>query len=438
MHSRNLATIFVLTLATGFIGCASAPPTVPDISSTANPATEIDKTQQMINEARDRQIDVLSPTNFSKAEDSLKSAIKKRDAGKSNADIIEQVAYSRGYLKEALAKSEIATMQMKDIQDARRGALNAKANESLPKEWASTGKELESVTKDIEKGNIKPAEKKGPDIVAKYRKLEKDAVMKMALGKADDNIKIAEKDNAKKVAPKSYELTTMKYDNAAKIIAANPRNSAAINKAAADATAESVHLVDIVGKVKQGNTEDLVLQAERQQRAITSLSRENRSTEHELNQMERQQAELKQSQALINQAAAIRRQFKPNEAEVFPEGGRVTIRLKALQFPVNQATLGPRNQELLEKVNEAISQAGPSKVIVERHTDSTGSAEKNMTLSERRAKSVQDYLVANGAVTLDNVESVGLGATKPVSDNKTSAGRAQNRRIDIIVEPIQR
>lgn len=438
MHSRNLAAIFVLALATGFIGCASAPPTVPDISSTANPATEIDKTQQMLTEAKDRQIDVLSPTNFSKAEDSLQSAIKKRDAGKDNADILEQVAYSRGYLKEALAKSQIATMQMKDIQDARRGALNAKANESLPKEWASAGKDLESVTKDIEKGNLKPAEKKGPDIVAQYRKLEKDSVMKTALGKADDNIKLAEKDNAKKIAPKSYNMTTMKYDNAAKIIAADPRNASAINKAASDATTESVHLVDVVGKVKQGNTEDLVLQSEQQQKAISSLRRENKSNEHELTQMEKQQAELKQSQALINQAASIRREFKPNEAEVFTEGGRVTVRLKALQFPVNQATLGPKNQALMQKVNEAISQAGPSKITVEGHTDSTGSAEKNMTLSEQRAKSVQDYLVANGATSLDNIESVGLGATKPVSDNKTSAGRAQNRRIDIIVEPIQR
>ncbi|MDG0816011.1 OmpA family protein [Bdellovibrio svalbardensis] len=436
MFSRQIPAILVLAFATGFIGCASTPPTVTPISSTANPATEIQRTQAMINEARERQIDVLSPTNFNKAEDALKKAISKKEAGKSSEDVLEQLAYAQSWLRDGVNKSQLATMQMPEIEDARRGALNARANELLPKEWAKTGKQLEAATKALEKGSLKTVDKKGADIVAEYRKLERDAVAKAVLGRADENIKFAEKDKAEKIAPRTYNAATMRYDNARKIIDANPRNTEVINQAAADATRESMHLLEVTSKVKAGNTEELVLQAERQQRAIVNLKKENNAAESELNEMARQQQELARSQALVTQAASIRRQFKPNEAEVFTQNGRVMVRLKAIQFPPNQATLGPKNQAMMKKVNEAIEQVGPAKVIVQGHTDSTGNPNRNMTLSEQRAKSVQDYLVANGAVTLDNVESVGVGSAKPVSDNKTASGRAKNRRIDIIVEPL--
>lgn len=438
MFPQKIAGLLVLVLATGFIGCASTPPNATPIAMTANPTNEIEKTQSMINEARERQVDVLSPTNFTKAEEALNKAISKKSSGKSNEDILEQISYSRAYLKEAADKTQLALTQLPGIQDARRGAMVAGANEAYPRDWNRIGKELESVTKSIEKGNLKPSDKKASDIITEYKKLEVDAVTKRALGQADNNLKIAEKNKAQKIAPKTYTAATMKYENAAKIIAANPRNSVAINKASQDATRESLHLVEVMNKVKQGNTEDLVLQSEKQQRAISSLRKENNQTEAELNEMARQQAELQRSQMLINQAANIRSQFKPSEAEVFTEKGRVTLRLKSLQFPVNQATLGTKNQALLERVNEAIETTGPARIIVEGHTDSTGNPNRNMTLSERRAKSVQDYLVANGAVTLSNVEAVGLGSTKPVSDNSTASGRAQNRRIEIIIEPLSR
>ncbi|QDK39787.1 hypothetical protein DOE51_12840 [Bdellovibrio sp. NC01] len=425
-------------LATGFIGCASTPPNAIPIAQTANPAAEIEKTQKLINEARERQMDVLSPTNFTKAEQALNKAIDKKSSGKSNEDILEQISYSRTYLKQAADSTQLAIRQLPGIQDARRGAMIAGANEAYPRDWNRVGKELESVTKSIEKGNLSPSDKKSAAIIGEYRQLEIDAVTKRVLSQADNNLKAAEKDKAEKMAPRSYTAATMKYQNAAKIIAANPRNAMAINKASQDATRESLHLVEVMNKVKQGNTEDLVLQSEKQQRAISSLRKENNMNEAEMNEMARQQAELQRSQMLINQAANIRSQFKPSEAEVFTEKGRVTLRLKSLQFPPNQASLGRKNEALLERVNEAIETTGPARVIVEGHTDSTGNPNRNMTLSERRAKSVQDYLVANGAVTLANVEAVGLGSTKPVSDNKTATGRAQNRRIEIIIEPLSR
>jgi outer membrane protein OmpA-like peptidoglycan-associated protein len=69
---------------------------------------------------------------------------------------------------------------------------------------------------------------------------------------------------------------------------------------------------------------------------------------------------------------------------------------------------------------------------IEGHTDSTGSDEINQTLSERRAQTVQNYLVQQG-LPAEAVTAKGFGKTMPVADNSTSAGRQQNRRVEIIV-----
>jgi OOP family OmpA-OmpF porin len=70
---------------------------------------------------------------------------------------------------------------------------------------------------------------------------------------------------------------------------------------------------------------------------------------------------------------------------------------------------------------------------VEGHTDSTGKPEKNMTLSQARAESVRKYLIADG-IPEGQISAVGAGQERPVADNKTSAGRAKNRRVEVILE----
>lgn len=434
-----------MALAIAVAGCAGKPPQYQNIPTTANPTTEIERTDQMLKEAQDRQVDVLSPKNYTDAQKALQKAKDKRDKGKSNEDVLEHVAYSRGWLSEANAKSEIAETSMKEITAARAGALRAGAPALYPKEWKKAGDELEDITAAIEKGNLSPAEKKGNNLTARYHELEVMSVTKANLGIANENIRAAKKDNADRKAPKTYDMATMKYNNAQKLIQADPRNMVAIRRASEDATRESVHLTEVIQKVNAGNTEDLVLMAERQQRTISNLRSEYSSTEQELQQSqeqlqeklsaaEKEKQELAKAQALNAKAAELRKQFKPNEAEVYTENGKLMVRLKALQFPSNQATLGPKNQAILKKVETALSDIEPARITVEGHTDSTGSAERNTVLSEERAKAVGDFLVKNGAVAEERVEAIGMGPDKPISDNKTQRGRAENRRIDLVIE----
>ena len=76
--------------------------------------------------------------------------------------------------------------------------------------------------------------------------------------------------------------------------------------------------------------------------------------------------------------------------------------------------------------------------MVEGHTDTTGSVELNMRLSQARADAVREYLIANQTLTPDRISAVGYGADRPLASNATAAGRAINRRIDILIIPQDR
>jgi outer membrane protein OmpA-like peptidoglycan-associated protein len=69
-------------------------------------------------------------------------------------------------------------------------------------------------------------------------------------------------------------------------------------------------------------------------------------------------------------------------------------------------------------------------ITLEGHTDSVGPESYNLGLSERRAKSVMNYLVRKGTAA-DRLSSAGFGETRPIEDNKTDSGRAANRRVDL-------
>ena len=71
------------------------------------------------------------------------------------------------------------------------------------------------------------------------------------------------------------------------------------------------------------------------------------------------------------------------------------------------------------------------RVSVEGHTDSVGSVAYNQTLSERRAKTVRDYLVSQG-IDASRITTRGFGKSKPIASNDTAEGRAENRRVEII------
>ena len=103
-----------------------------------------------------------------------------------------------------------------------------------------------------------------------------------------------------------------------------------------------------------------------------------------------------------------------------------------VKFQTGSATLTSDGQQQLATVVSAVKACPETKLTVIGHTDNTGTDAINNPLSENRAKSVAAYLVSQG-IPADAVNSQGAGASEPIASNDTEAGRAQNRRTEIMV-----
>ncbi len=110
----------------------------------------------------------------------------------------------------------------------------------------------------------------------------------------------------------------------------------------------------------------------------------------------------------------------------------MVVSLPDILFDTNEATLKTDAKIVIAKLAGILLIMPELNLRVEGHTDSTGSAEYNQSLSEKRAASVRDFLAGQGINSLRMV-SIGYGMTRPVGDNATSQGRAKNRRVEIVI-----
>ncbi len=106
-------------------------------------------------------------------------------------------------------------------------------------------------------------------------------------------------------------------------------------------------------------------------------------------------------------------------------------RLYGILFDTDSARLKPESLPTLDEVVRLLKDEPSWSLVIEGHTDSTSTAAHNQTLSEQRAKSVQDYLTGKGIVA-SRLSAVGFGQSKPVADNATELGRARNRRVELV------
>lgn len=115
------------------------------------------------------------------------------------------------------------------------------------------------------------------------------------------------------------------------------------------------------------------------------------------------------------------------------ERGMVITLNGAVLFVTNQATLLPIARERLQQVADALAENPHGNITIEGYTDSTGAQALNEELSLKRAEAVRGFLVEHG-IDAGRVRAKGYGPARPVADNKTPEGRANNRRVEIVVE----
>ena len=114
------------------------------------------------------------------------------------------------------------------------------------------------------------------------------------------------------------------------------------------------------------------------------------------------------------------------------ERGTIITLAGGIPFKTGKADLQPVAVDRLKIVAEALKGTQRT-ILVEGHTDSTGKPETNMKLSQARADTVRKYLI-DGGIPEGQIRATGAGQDRPVADNKTSAGRAKNRRVEVILE----
>src|ERR1700678_936200 len=141
------------------------------------------------------------------------------------------------------------------------------------------------------------------------------------------------------------------------------------------------------------------------------------------------------AQQATDQTEEMRERLKAQLSQVLQtqETARgLIVNMSDVLFDTAKYTLKPEAREKLAKVSGILLAYPNLKVQVEGYTDKIGSEQYNLTLSQQRGDAVRAYLVSQG-VSADNVTSTGYGLSNPIADNATAAGRAQNRRVNLVV-----
>lgn len=405
-----LNVIMVLSLI--FTGCSSKPKA--DLASTADPRTEIAQLEADLNAARRANVDVLAADEFRQSQKYLDSAKSALADGDRQSDILESLSISKGYMQKAQNISTGRQEQAVGLLEARQKTLAAGAGNhpQLQEELTNLDKDVISIADELGKTSADDLAK----LQQRYITLEAQSVILRELGKAQAVVNGAKKDNAEEKAPLTFKEAEMSMKTAEASIATNVRNPAGYQSSVQKAKKDVTQLANVLRTIN-ANGKDL---AESAAVKMVAQSQSLKSAD----------AQVKIQQAIEN----ARSQFSPTEAEAYQQGENLVIRLKKINFASGRSDLPAQALPLLAKVADVAHGVNASQISVEGHTDSVGDASFNKTLSEQRAVAVASYFKTNG-LGESQIESQGYGFEKPIATNKSKQGRAQNRRVDVIITP---
>lgn len=171
------------------------------------------------------------------------------------------------------------------------------------------------------------------------------------------------------------------------------------------------------------------------QTELNRMRRELESKERERQKLAADVALEREARLAAERKAEAALKSLDEVARVKEESRGIVITLSgSVLFATSKYELLPIAKEKLREVARALLEQGDSTIVVEGHTDSRGSTENNRQLSQRRASEVRGYLVSQGIPTA-SIQAVGHGEDTPIATNDTVEGRANNRRVEIVVNP---
>jgi formylglycine-generating enzyme required for sulfatase activity len=133
----------------------------------------------------------------------------------------------------------------------------------------------------------------------------------------------------------------------------------------------------------------------------------------------------------ITDETAIKKSPPEPEADLMKDfDAKGFIDIYGINFDIGKATVKPESFPVVEQITLYLKEHPQVKIMIEGHTDNTGSDALNLSLSNQRAQSIKAEIIKRG-IEAGRMETKGFGSSKPIADNKTAAGRTQNRRVTI-------
>ncbi len=193
----------------------------------------------------------------------------------------------------------------------------------------------------------------------------------------------------------------------------------------------------IASMVQAEESDRLRAEGEQSAAAAESARAQSANKRKRIADAQAKEAELARKEAQLAELAAsdLRGRLQNMRATRGAQGMQMT--LDDIAFAPGRAALRPEAKSSLGKLVAFVNKDPSKPIRIEGHTDGRGNANANQLLSQKRADSVRDALIAAG-VAANRMTSVGLGEDNPVADNETEEGRAKNRRVDVILEDAPR
>jgi len=449
--SLGLITLLTLTLTPG--GARSDPGL-------------FEHTDSLMSAAEDLGAELLSPENFAAAQKYYAKAADYEARGRADRarDALEDADRA---LEKAIETSKLGTISFAKTLAARDAALAAEAQKYEAELWRKAEQQFNYAARRLEGGNVKSATDKSALATGYYADAELAAIKTAIVGKARALIAEADEARVYREAPISLGRAKLAVAKAESDLDDDRYATQGPIALAAKAEYEARHaryLARELRRVDEGEIsgEELILSWEEPLQSIAtaldvttdmsagherttisavtmakSLRADNAELRREASKLAARlggsQAIVEETQRLQNQLDTVESLFAPEEARVMREGNDLVLRLVGLSFSSGKSALESRYFALLKKVQEAIEVFSVEPVVIEGHTDSVGSDAVNMKLSQERADAVREYLIANLGLRESRVTAEGFGKDKPIASNDTEAGRAQNRRIDVVI-----
>lgn len=432
----------------------------------------------------------LAPQGYQQGVQALERARRDAADGRPAQRVNAALEEARGHFTAALAHVDIASPIFAGVLADRGFAQEAQAFRFAGERWMAAERQFGDIARRLERGDLERARSEAPALRAAYREAELAALQANYLSGARRLLAEAEQQRASRHAPRTLARARELLDRAEAALAENRRQPEAAAGPIQDAIDEAGHALQVarIGEAvrrRERTLEEVILElesgisrvaaaaglsadftrphresmaalatemaafataAERDRADLADRNRLVASLEDEIGELQDRigatGAERDQLMMTLQAQARVREQFgqveglfAPGEARVLREGDRLIIRLTGLTFRSGSAELPRDGAQLLNKVQQAIQVFPGAGLEVEGHTDATGSDAVNQRLSEDRALAVAGYLVEQLRLAPGQVRATGFGPSRPIANNATEAGRAQNRRIDVIITP---